>query len=351
VIRHSKPNIKRADLASVLENLVSDNIADGAMVRDFEKAFCEFYGQRGGAAVAVGSGMDALFFGLKSLGIGPGDEVILPSYLPPAPWLAITHCGATPVLCDIGSDYNISAESARACITERTKAIIVAHLFGQPADLAAFSDFSVPIIEDCAQALGARCQGDLAGSVGKFAFFSFHASKMITTGYGGMFFSKDTRLCAAVRDIRNYNSREDLSPAWSSNITDFQAAMGINQLKSLPRFIEQRRKIAEIYTERFLQEHIDIPQIYEGRESVFFRYPIRVKYSLKGAIEYLKKNSIEGKPPIAKPLHQMAGLPSEHFPESEKAFLKTLSIPIYPALRNEEVKYIAKVVAHISAVQ
>ena len=351
MIRHSKPNIKRADLASVLENLVTDNIADGAMVRDFEKAFCEFYGQRGGAAVAVGSGLDALFFGLTALGIGPGDEVILPSYLPPAPYLAVTHCGAAPVLCDIGPDYNISAESARACITERTKAVIAAHLFGMPADLAALSELGVPIIEDCAQALGARYRGELVGSTGRFSFVSFHASKMITTGYGGMFFSKDTRLCAAVRDIRSYSTREDLSPAWNSNITDFQAAMGINQLKSLPRFIEQRRQIAEIYTERFLQAHIEIPHTFEGRECVWYRYPIRVKHSLKGALDYLRKNTIEGKSPIPRPLHQMAGLLSEGYPESEKAFLKTLSIPIYPALLNKEVEHIAKVAAHVSAIQ
>jgi dTDP-4-amino-4,6-dideoxygalactose transaminase len=351
VISHSKPTIQRADLVSVLENLVTDNIADGAMVRDFEKAFCEFYGQRGGGAVAVGSGLDAIFFGLTALGIGPGDEVILPSYLPPAPYLAVTHCGAKPVLCDIGPDYNICAESARACITGNTKAIIAAHLFGLPADLAALSELGVPIIEACAQALGARYRGDLAGSIGKFSFFSFHASKMITTGYGGMFFSKDTRLCASVREIRSYSTRDDLLPAWNSNITDFQAAMGIIQLKSLPGFIEQRRKIAGIYTERFLQARMDVPRTYEDRENVWHRYPIRVKHSLKGAIEYLKKNAIEGKPPIARPLHQLAGLPSENYPESEKAFLKTLSIPLYPALRKKEVDHIAKVVAHVYAIQ
>jgi dTDP-4-amino-4,6-dideoxygalactose transaminase len=348
VIRHSKPNLKRADLASVLENLVSDNIADGAMVREFERAFSELYGYRGGGAVAVGSGLDALFFGLRALGIGPGDEVILPSYLPPAPFLAVTHTGATPVVCDIGGDYTISAESARARITERTKAVIAAHLFGLPADLSPLMELGVPVIEDCAQALGARYKGELTGSAGRFSFFSFHASKMIPTGYGGMFLSKDPRLAASVRDMRSYAVRDDLTPAWNSNITDFQAAMGMNQLKRLPHFIEQRRQIAEIYTKRFLQAHLDIPPMYEGRESVWFRYPLRVPHSLKEAIEFLRKNAIEGKPPLAKPLHQMLGLPPEEFPETEKAFLKTLSIPIYPALLNKEVDHIAKVASRIT---
>jgi len=347
LIRHSKPNLKRADLASVLENLVSDNIADGAMARDFEKAFCEFHGQKGGGAVAVGSGLDALFFGLRALGIGPGDEVILPSYLPTAPFLAVRHTGATPVLCDIGPDYAISAESARARITDRTRAIIVAHLFGLPADMAALPELGVPLIEDCAQALGARYRGELVGSAGRFSFYSFHASKMITTGYGGMFFSRDTRLAAAVRDMRSYSSRDDLEPAWNSNITDFQAAMGINQLKSLPRFIEQRRRIADIYTQHCMQAHIEIPPNYEDRENVFYRYPIRVRHSLKDAIEYLRKNAVEGKSPVAKPLHKILELPPEEYPESEKAYLKTLSIPIYPALLNREVEYIAKLAAHI----
>jgi len=348
VIRHSKPNIKRADLVGVLENLISDNIADGSMVRDFEKAFCEFSGQRSGSAVAVGSGLDALFFGLKAMGIGPGDEVILPSYLPTAPLHAVLHVGATPVLCDIGADYNISPSAVRTLINEKTKAVIVAHLFGLPADMGELAGLGVPLIEDCAQALGARYQGDLVGGFGKFAFFSFYATKMITTGYGGMVLSKDTRLTTAVREMRTYIGKEDLSTSYNSNITDFQAAMGINQLKRLPHFIEQRRQIAETYTMRFLQAHLDVPQNFEGREPVWYRYPLRVKRSLKDAIEFLKKNTIEAKPPVARPLHQILGLPAEAFPETEKAFLKTLSIPIYPALLNKEVEYIAKVVARVT---
>jgi dTDP-4-amino-4,6-dideoxygalactose transaminase len=352
VIRHSRPNIKRAELASVLtgvlENLISDNIADGAVVRDFEKAFCEFHGQKGGGAVAVGSGLDALFFGLRALGIGPGDEVILPSYLPTAPYLAVRHAGATPVVCDIGPDYAISAESARAAITERTKAIIVAHLFGLPADLAALAEIGVPLIEDCAQALGARYRGELVGADAcRFSFFSFHSSKMMTTGHGGMFFSRDTRLAAAVRDMRSYSARDDLEPAWNSNITDFQAAMGIDQLKSLPRFIEKRRQIADIYIEQCMQAHVEVLPAFEGRENVFCRFPIRVRHSLKDAIEYLRKNAVEAKSPIARPLHKMLGLAADPYPESEKAFLKTLSIPIYPALPSQEVEYITKLIAHI----
>ena len=348
MIRHSKPNIKRADLASVLENLVSDNIADGGMVREFERAFCEFAGQRAGSAVAVGSGLDALFFGLKSLGIGPGDEVILPSYLPLAPLAAVRNTGATPVLCDIGPDFNISAEAARAKMTPLTKAVIVAHMFGLPADMTALGTLGVPLVEDCAQALGARFQGDLVGGFGKFSFFSFYATKMITTGYGGMLLSKDTRVTAAVREMRTYLGQEADKPCWNSNITDFQAAMGVNQLKRLPHFIEQRRQIADIFTKRFLQAHLEVPPMYEGRDNVWYRYPLKVKRSLRDAVEFLKKNNIEGKPPIAKPLHQLLELDGTGFPETERAFLKTISIPIYPALLNKEVDFIAKVVARIS---
>lgn len=348
MIRHSKPNIKRADLVSVLENLISDNIADGSMVRDFERAFCEFSGQRAGSAVAVGSGMDALFFGLKALGIGPGDEVILPSYLPTAPLHAIINCGATPVLCDIGQDYNINPESARELVNEKTKAVIVAHLFGLPAEMGELANLGVPLIEDCAQSIGARYQGDLVGGFGKFSFFSFYATKMMTTGYGGMLLSRDTRLTTAVRDLRTYIGKENLGESYNSNITDFQAAMGINQIKRLPHFIEQRRQIAETYNMRFLQAHLDIPQKYEGRDSVWYRYPLRVKRSLKDALEFLKKNSIEAKQPIDKPLHQHLGLDADRFVETERAFLKTISIPIYPAMLNKEVEFVAKVVARVS---
>jgi len=347
VIRHSKPNIKKKDLVSVLENLVSDNIADGATVKEFEKQFASQFSMRSNHAVSLGSGTDAIYLGLKALEVGPGDEVIMPSFVCSAPYHAVVNNGAVPVLCDIGADFNISVSSAKSRITEKTKAIIVPHMFGQPADLDPFLELDIPIIEDCAQALGAVYKNRPVGSFGKFSVFSFYATKVITTGYGGILFSRDARLAAAVKTMRFYDKKEELTLSCNSNISDFQAAMGINQLKRLDHFIKLRRSIAEVYNRKLIQTHHEIPQIFEDRQNIYFRYPVRLRRSLKSAIEFLKKNKIEGAQPVFKPLHHYMNLPVSDFPETERAFLKTLSIPIYPALLNKEVDFIAKVVSRI----
>ena len=347
MIRHSKPNIKKADLVGVLENLVSDNIAGGDTVKVFEKEFAQRFKMRSNHAVSVGSGTDALHFGLVAMGIGSGDEVILSSYQPTAVYHAVRNAGALPVLCDIGADFNLDPDSVREAVTERTKAIIVTHLFGQPADIGAFRDMEIPIIENCAQALGARYEEQPVGSFGKFAFFSFHASKMITTGHGGMFFSRDPRLASAVRGMRSWRDAEGIAPAFNSCITDFQAAMGLNQLKRLDHFIEIRKKIAEIYNKRFVQTHHEVSQSFQGRENVYLHYPVRVKGSLKEAISFLKKQNIEACQPIPQPLHRLLELPGDRFPNTEKVWMRTLSIPIYPAMVNKEVEFVAKVASRI----
>jgi len=347
LIKYSKPNIKKVDLVGVLENLVSDNIGDGQTVKEFEKLFASTYKLRSNHAVALGSGYDALFLGLKAMGIQAGDEIILPSYVCTAPYHAIKNCGATPVLADIGDDYNISAASAKEKITDNTKAIIVPHMFGQPADLDSLLALGVPIIEDCAQAIGATYKNKPVGSYGKFAIFSFYATKMLTTGYGGMFLSRDSKMASIVSGMRVCNYKEELTYSVNSNISDFQAAMGINQLKRLNHFVEIRESIADIYNRKLLQTHHGVPLNFEERKNVYYQYPIRITRSLKDAVKFLKRNNIEVEPLVQKPLHHFLGLPVEDYPKTEKAFLKTLSIPIYPALLNSEVEHIAKVIVHV----
>ncbi len=327
--------------------MVSDNIGDGDTVKKFESEFSGLFGLRSNHAVTVSSGTDALQLGLLAMGIGQGDEVIIPSYLCTSPYHAIKNAGAVPVLCDIGHDYNISFESAKQKITDKTKAIIVAHLFGLPADIDPFMGLGVPIIEDCAQAISAKYNGEPVGSFGKFSFFSFYATKMITTGYGGMLLTKDTKFAASVRSMRHYDKKEDLSTSFNCGMSDIQAAIGINQLKRLDHFVNLRGHIAEMYNRKFLQTHHEIPQKYDGRDNVYFRYPIRLQRSLKDALKFLYKNNIEAAMPVFKPLHRYLDLPASDFPGTEEAYLKTMSIPIYPALLNKEVEYIIKVVSRI----
>lgn len=347
MIRHAKPNIKRNDLVGVLECLVSDNLTGGDTVREFERQFAALFGLRSNHAVAVGSGTDALFLGLKAMGIGPGDQVVLPSYLPAGPWHAVRNTGAEVVLCDIGEDLNISAADAAAKITAQTKAVLVPHLFGMPADIAALEGLGVPLVEDCAQSLGAKYHDKLTGSFGKFSFFSFNESKMITTGYGGMLVTRDARLAAQVRSMRSCERTEEIGEVWSSNLTDFQAAMGINQLKRLDHFIDLRKRIAELYNKKLLQSHHEVPRSFEGRDQVFCRYTVRLQRSLKQSLEFLRKNNIEAEPPVFKPLHRYLGLEGNLFPETERAFMKTVSIPIYPALLTREAEFVAKVAGRL----
>lgn len=338
MIPHSRPTLDRDDEAAVRAVLESGHLSQGTKVRDFEKDMAAFIGVESGAAVS--SGTAALHLALLALKIGRGDEVVLPSYVCTAPLNAVHLVSAEPVIADIDpKTYNIDADDVRKKRTRRTRAIIVPHLFGLPADLDALLALGIPVIEDCAMSPGSRFRGRCAGSFGVLSIFSFYATKMMATGEGGMVLSDREDLIQAVRDLRDYDEKENYSLRFNCRMTDIQAALGISQLKKLPAFIKRRQEIAALYGRELKAAGIETPQAPEGREPVFYRYVVRPG-SPAAFMERMGEKGVECRRPVFRPLHRYLGLPG--FAASDEAWERAVSIPLYPSLREEELKTIVK---------
>ena len=339
MIPHSKPTIDQRDYDTVLKVLRSGQISQGKYVKRFEANLSEFVGVKGG--VATNSGTSALHLALLALEAGKGDEIILPSYVCTALLNAINYAGATPVLVDIEPDsFNIDAKRVKESLTEKTKAIIVPHLFGLSADMEELLSFGIPLIEDCAQALGATYKGKQAGSFGALSIFSFYATKVIASGEGGMVLSDSPHILERVRDLLDYDNRDDYKIRFNYRMTDLQAALGISQMEKLPSFLQKRRSIAKRYSLELANTPALLPTEDPEREHIFYRYVIRLEGNLEKLLERIKREGICCERPVYRPLHSYLGLSG--FPETERIWSGALSIPIYPSLTSDEVTEVIK---------
>ncbi|RZB30125.1 MAG: hypothetical protein SRB1_02405 [Desulfobacteraceae bacterium Eth-SRB1] len=337
MITHSKPTLDIDDYRSVMDVLESGRLVQGEQVAGFEDALSSFIGVKSG--VAVSSGTAALHLSLLALGAGKGDEIIIPSYVCSALLNAVMYVNAVPVVVDIDrSTFNIDVDDLKKRITKRTKAIIVPHMFGLPADIDEIVSLGIPVIEDCAQSAGAKYRGRYTGSFGVCSIFSFYATKMLATGEGGMILSDDDRLAGIVRDLRDYDEKDGYSVRYNYKLTDMQAALGISQLKKLPSFIERRKKIAGLYDGSLRDISFPVAAIPEGREHIYYRYVLSLKDS-SGFMKEMLNLEIGCRRPVFKPLHEYLGLSG--YPGTEEAMARTVSIPLYPSLKDEEARKIA----------
>jgi len=344
VIPHSRPSLGEAEAQAVADVVHTGLIAQGEKVLEFERALAKMTGQDQG--VAASSGTAAVFLALKGLGIGPGDEVIFPSYVCTAPWHAVSQAGATPVLVDIDPEtYHPSPGAVTRAITSKTKAVIVPHLFGLPADLSELEKSGIPIIEDCAQTLGASMGGRPVGSVGALTVCSFYATKLITTGEGGMVLGRSGPRMARIRALRQYDEQDALESAFNYKMTDMQAALGLCQLKALPQFITRRQAIAAQYTAVLRGVKAEPPRDRPDGGHVYYRYVIRVAEPVESVLQRFAERGVMCRRPVFRPLHRYLGLTG--FPETDRAWEHTLSVPIYPSLTDAEV---AQVVGAMRAV-
>ena len=338
IVKHSKPMIDEDDIRAVSEVLASGNIAQGDKVEEFENALARLIGVRN--AVACSSGTSALHLALIGLGVGARNEVIMPSYVCSSPYHATLHAGGIPKVVDVDlPDMNVSWKAVKKQLSPRAKAIIVPHSFGMPARLDELLELGVPIIEDCAQALGAEFKGRKVGSFGKLAVFSFYATKMIATGEGGMVLTDDDEYCRRMRDARDYDKKPLIPTKYNYKMNDFQAALGLSQLKKLRGFVERRRKIASLYNDRFLQHGIMVPNERPESRAVFFRYVIMVD-DLESIQSQAKERGVICERPIWRPLHK--SLPRITCPNCDYAYDHALSIPLYPSLTDEEAKHVVE---------
>lgn len=336
IIPHSRPTIDQGDIKAVVDVLASGMIVQGKKVKEFENALARLVGARYG--VAVSSGTSALHLALLGLGVGVGDEVIMPSYVCSSPYLAVLHAGAVPKVVDIDlSDFNICASAMKEHLSPKTKAIIVPHMFGTPAELDELLELGIPIIEDCAQSLGAEYKSRRVGGFGELSTFSFYATKLITTGEGGMVLTSNKEICDRIIDARDYDKKPLTPTKYNYKMTDFQAALGLSQLRKLQYLIEKRRQIASVYTDRFSEYNVEVPRNFDHKKSVFYRYIIMVD-EIERVQKSAKKKGVTCEKPVFRPLHK--SLPLFKCPNSDRAHSYALSIPLYPSLSEKEIEHI-----------
>src|SRR5437016_4637329 len=236
--------------------------------------------------VAVSSGTAALYLALMALGIGARDEVVIPSYVCTALWHAVRLTGAKPVLADIDPvTFHLSPQAMTRVLTCHTKAVIVPHMFGLPADIETIKRHGVHVIEDCAQTLGVTVHGAPVGGMGKLAICSFYATKLLTTGEGGMVLGRDKSLVGRVRALRQYDEQHAPECAFNYKMTDLQAALGLCQVARLESFLARRRAIAARYHEAILQAGLTPPTLPPGLEHGYFRYVVRLPHPVDPALD------------------------------------------------------------------
>ena len=345
-IPHSRPTLGEAEAKAVAEVVRSGWIAQGTQVAAFERAMATVTGQAQG--VAVSSGTAALYLALMALGTGSGDEVVIPSYVCTALWHAVRLIEATPVLVDIEpATYQLSPQAVARALTRRTKAVIVPHMFGLPADIDTFKSHGIPVIEDCAQTLDVTVRGTPVGGVGKLTICSFYATKLLTAGEGGMVLGHDESLMSRVRALRQYDEPDAPERAFNYKMTDMQAALGLCQVARLESFLARRRAIAARYHEAVRQADLTPPGGPAGLEHGYFRYVLRLSGPVGPALDRAHKLEIGCQRPVRLPIHRYLGLSG--FPETDAAWERALSIPLYPALTDHEVERVVSALPAILA--
>jgi len=345
-IPHSRPSIAGADIRAVSRVLRSGMLAQGEEVRAFEAEVGAFLGLPPG--VAVSSGTAALHLALQALGVQSGDEVLLPSYVCVAPLHALERLGAVPRLVDADPEtYNLDPDDARRRLGPRTRAMIVPHLFGLPADLGPLLALGVPILEDCAQAMGATYRGRPAGAHGAVSVLSFYATKLLTTGEGGMVLSRDPRLRERVRDRREYDQRRRHAARFNYKLTDFQAALGRSQLRRLPAMLARRAAIAAAYRRAWRGLPLRLPAPGPASTHAYHRFVVSSSRAAGALTRQLAALGVVARRPVFQPLHRTLGQPG--FPGTSEIYRRAVSLPIYPSLAARERAAVVSAVRRVFA--
>ena len=322
----------------------------GDEVGKFENAFARYAGTK--HAVGVGSGTDALIFSLKALGIGKGNEVVVPSFTFVATVFAILHAGARPVFADVDPvTYTLDPASVDRVLTKRTRAVLPVHLYGQTADMDALLQIAhrkkLKVVEDACQAHGADWKGKKAGSMGDAGCFSFYPTKNLgAVGDGGMAITSKDVLGQKIRSLRNLGRVELKDPhrdlGWTSRLDALQAAVLNIKLKYLDHFNDCRRRIAARYVQNLASTPLLLPQEGTRRRHVYHLFVVRVPDKKREALrKMLQENGVTTMIHYPIPVHRQPacrGLAKKPvpLPVTEKISGEILSLPLFPEMRDDE---------------
>jgi len=349
----SSPDITEAEIDAVTAVLRTNSLSLGPRLEEFEQAFAGFHAMP--HAIAVSSGTAALHLAIRALNLGPGDEVIVPSFTFIAVANAVVYERATPVFADIDPvTLNITAETAAALISPHTRAMIVVHTFGVPAEMNALialaRQHNLAIIEDACEAIGATYNQQLTGTFGHIATFAFYPNKQITTSEGGMVLTRDTQFAGRMRALRNQgryptsNWLQHEEIGYNYRLSELACALGIVQLRRLPEILALRAQVAQTY-DRLLANipAIDCPPLHLPNRTIsWFVYVVRIANHLPQdtrdtVLETLQSAAI-GCARYFAPIHRQpayAQHPSAlnaHLPVTEAVAQRTLALPFYNRL-------------------
>ncbi|MPM19681.1 dTDP-3-amino-3,6-dideoxy-alpha-D-galactopyranose transaminase [bioreactor metagenome] len=324
----------------------------GKEVEAFENEFASYIGAS--HCIGLNSGLDALVLALRALGIGKGDEVVVQANTYIATVLAITENGATPVFVEPDEFHGIDPIAVEKVITNRTKAIMVVHLYGQPCDMDALGEISrrtgVPIVEDCAQSHGSTLKGKMTGTFGRIACFSFYPTKNLGAfGDAGAAVTDDPDLADKLRILRNYGSKikyQNEIEGINSRLDEIQAALLRVRLKHLNEILEERRSIAEYYLNGIRSPRIRLPRIRSEGLHTWHQFVVECD-SRDELQEYLKKQGIQTQihypiPPHLSEAYKHLGLRKGDFPLTERLAESVLSLPLYNGMARVDTERVVE---------
>jgi dTDP-4-amino-4,6-dideoxygalactose transaminase len=381
------PSIGEEEIAEVVDTLRSGWVTTGPKVKVFETDFGNYTGSSN--PLGVNSCTAGLHTALTALGIGPGDEVILPTFTFCATANVVVHLGARPVLVDIGWDFQVSPAAVEAAITPRSRAIMPVHYAGQACALDLIYELAerhhLAVVEDAAHAVGATHHGHKIGSdllaqqhpqVRRATAFSFYANKNMTTGEGGMITTADNDLASEMRILSLHGMSKDawkrytnsgswfyevVSAGYKNNMTDIAAAMGIHQLRRLDGFINLRQKYAQMYDEAFAGlDVLETPIKHADRNHVYHLYAVRLnlerlRINRAEFIEGLKELNIGASVHFI-PVHlhpfyrEHFGYQGGDFPRAETIYDSILSLPLYPNMSEQDVNDVIEAVHYLASI-
>lgn len=361
-----QPWLNESDKKKILSSLATSQLTDGPILRKFEKTFANHVSSR--YAIGVSNGTSALHLALKSLGIGSGDEVIVPNFTFVATANAVIISGATPILADIDPTLNISISSIRKKISKKTRAILPVHFAGYPCNIKEIMKITkkhnLRVIEDCAHSLGASINKKHVGTFGDVGCFSFYPTKNITTIEGGMIITNLKTIKQKIESLRNHGLNRNLlerdksskpweydvsNPGYNYRLDEVRSALGLSQLSRIKQITRKRKLAAKYYNEKLFDvSGIEIVNLKHENDHVYHLYIIRIKkefgVSRDNVHKKLYKKGIRTTVHY-KPIHLFTyfkkfNIQKNKFPNSMKAYKECLTLPLFPTISRKQQDYV-----------